>query len=216
MTATPAPTLDIWEALRAGWRGFVGNLGPLLLLAVVAIVLSVVVGVVFGGSADPGELTGPTAALGNLVSFLVNQLIAMVAILLALTIIDGHRVTTDRLVPSSGVFVSYVLGSVLFSIMLLIGFVLLVIPALIVGTIFGFYGWAIIDHGHNPIDGLRHSAEITRGNRWTVFGFFALVVLLNVLGALALGVGLLVAYPVTFLATGHVYRQLDPATAPAI
>jgi hypothetical protein len=128
---TPSQSLDIGEAFRAGWRGFVANIGPLI---VVALIVWVVTAVANWLATDT---TGVFRFIMGWVSFFVGQLIAVVWISLGLAIIDGREITTDTLLPSGGTFVSYVIASFLFSLMLGVGLILLVIPGLLVAVVFG-------------------------------------------------------------------------------
>jgi len=52
------------------------------------------------------------------------------------------------------------------------------------------------------------SNRITRGHKWQLFGFVLLLLLINLLGLLALVVGILVSIPVSTLAFVHAYRVL--------
>ena len=90
-----------------------------------------------------------------------------------------------------------------------IGLVLLIVPGIIFAVIFGFYGWGLVDGVvDDGVSALRHSAEITRGHRWQLFGFAIVLILFNLLGLLALVVGVLITSAVSILALAHVYRQL--------
>lgn len=89
MTSTPSQSLDIGEAFRAGWRGFVANIGPLI---VVALVVWVVTAVANWLATDT---TGVFRFIMGWVSFFVGQLIAVVWISLGLAIVDGREITTD-------------------------------------------------------------------------------------------------------------------------
>jgi len=209
VTQTPSQSLDISEAFRAGWRGFVANIVPLI---VIALVVWVVTGAV---NLWANQSTGWVQFVLGLVSFFLGQLIAIVWISLALAIVDGREITTDTLLPSGATLISYLIASFLFSLMLGIGLVLLVIPGLIVAVVFGLYGWALVDKALDPIEALRHSSRITSGHRWQVVAFLLAALVLNLVGVLLLVVGVLVTSAVTLIAAGHVYRQLDGSLQPA-
>jgi uncharacterized membrane protein len=55
---------------------------------------------------------------------------------------------------------------------------------------------------------MKESKRITHGYKWPLLGFIFVLALVNLLGALALGVGLLVSVPVSTLALVHAYRTL--------
>ena len=212
MTQTPSPSsssLDIGEAFRAGWRGFTANIGPLI---VVALIVWVVTGAVNWLSTDT---TGIIRFLASVVSFFLGQLIAIVWISLALAIIDGRPISGESLLPDGSTLISYIIASLVFSVMFAVGLVLLIIPGIIVAVVFGLYGWALVDKGLDPIGSLRESSRLTAGRRGQLFLFVLLAIGLNILGLLALIVGVLITSAVTLIAAGHVYRQLDGSLQPA-
>lgn len=208
MTQTPSPSLDIGAAFRAGWRGFTANIGPLI---VVALVVWVVTGAVNWLSTDT---SGIVRFLASVLSFFLGQLVAIVWISLALAIIDGRPISGESLLPDGSTLISYVIASLVFSVMLFVGLVLLIIPGLIVAVVFGVYGWALVDKGLDPIGSLRESSRLTAGRRGQLFVFILAAIGLNILGLLALVVGVLITSAVTLIAAGHVYRQLDGSLQP--
>lgn len=209
MTQTPSPSLDIGEAFRAGWRGFVANIGPMIIVAIVVWAVTAIV------QFWANQTTGFAQFVLRLVAFFVGQLVAIVWIKLALSILDGREITSDALLPSGATLVSYIVASFLFAVMLTIGLVLLVVPGIIVAVVFGLYGWALVDKGLDPIEALSHSSRITRGHRWEVLAFALLAILLNIVGVLVLVIGVLVTSAVTLIAIAHAYRQLDGSLQPA-
>jgi len=210
MTQTPSPTIDIGGAFRAGWQGFVANIGPMI---VVAIIIWVVTAAVNWLATDT---TGIIRFLASLVAFFLGQLVAIVWISLALAIIDGRPINSDTLLPDGTTLIYYIIASFLFSVMVFVGLLLLIIPGLILAVIFGLYGWALVDKGLDPIASLRESSRLTAGNRGRLFLFVVAVIGLNILGLLALIIGVLITSAVSLIAAGHVYRQLDGTLPDAV
>jgi uncharacterized membrane protein len=81
---------------------------------------------------------------------------------------------------------------------------------------FRFYRYFIIDQRLGPIEALKRSYEITAGSEWELFLFYLLIIGVNLLGALACGIGLLATVPASMVAEAFVYRKLLTAkeTAP--
>lgn len=202
MSAVPA-SFSYGDALRHGWRAFTANIGPMALYALVVVAVSVLVNVVFGTP------EGTRSFVGNIVVFLVNQLVAIGWLRIALDAVDGRQIDTDRVRGAFSVFVPFLVAAILFSLGVTIGLILLIVPGIIFAVIFGFYGWGLVDGAvDDGVAALRHSAEITRGHRWQLFGFVIVLILFNLLGLLALLVGVLITSAVSILALAHVYRQL--------
>jgi uncharacterized membrane protein len=203
MSAVPA-SFSYGDALRHGWRAFTANIGPMALYALVVIGVSVLVNIVFG------RPDGTQSFLGNLVGFLVNQLITIGWLRIALDAVDGRPIDTDRIRNAFSVFVPFLVAAILFSLGVTLGLILLIVPGIIFAVVFGFYGWALVDGAvEDGVAALRHSAEITRGNRWQLFGFGIVLLALNLLGLLALVIGVVITSAVSILALAHVYRQLS-------
>jgi len=95
-----------------------------------------------------------------------------------------------------------------------LGFLLLIVLGIIFVLMFMFTTLIVIDRGLGPIEAMKESSRITRGHRWTLLGLALLVLLVNLLGPLALVVGLLVSVPVSWIALAHVYCVLARRTAP--
>jgi uncharacterized membrane protein len=102
----------------------------------------------------------------------------------------------------------------LVGIIVFFGFLLLVVPGIIAAVGLGFAPYLVIDRAKGPIEALKESWRITQGHKWQLFLFGLALIGLNILGLLALVVGLLVSVPVTWLAVTHAYRTLQSQTQP--
>ena len=98
---------------------------------------------------------------------------------------------------------------ILYGIAAAVGLVLLIIPGVIAMLALQFGDYIVIDKGLGPIEALKESMRITRGNLWELLVLFAFIAALNIAGALALLVGLFVTVPVSWLAIVHAYRTLE-------
>jgi len=202
---TASRRFSIGAAIGDGWRAFTANIVPMVLYGLVVLVVSFILDLILG------EATGTIrATLTGVVVFVVNQLVTIGWLRIALDIVDGRAVTAERVRESFDILLPFAIAAILFSIMLAVGTALLVVPGIIVAVVFGFYGWILVDGpATQPIEALRRSAEITRGERLHLFAFGVVLLLLNLLGLLVFIVGVLVTSAVTMLAVAHVYRQLD-------
>jgi uncharacterized membrane protein len=105
-------------------------------------------------------------------------------------------------------FFKYLIGDILYGLIIIGGLILLIIPGIIWAIQFQFFGYLIIDKGLGPIEALKKSSKITKGAKWDLFLLGILLVLINILGALALLVGLFATIPTTMIANAFVYRKL--------
>ena len=92
-----------------------------------------------------------------------------------------------------------------------IGFLLLILPGIYLSVRWYLFPWVLVDKGVGPFEALRQSWEMTRGSFWNLFLLGFLLCVINILGTMALLIGLLVTIPLSIVAVGHVYRQLERA-----
>ena len=113
--------------------------------------------------------------------------------------------------PKAEIFFYYLIASWLVGAAIGIGFLLLIIPGIILFARMAFYGFLIIDEKHGPLSSIEESWLLTKGHTWKLIGFFALALLFNLLGFLCLIFGTLVTAPITFLAFINIFEQLKRA-----
>lgn len=106
-------------------------------------------------------------------------------------------------------FWQYFVAVICVGILVVLGLILLIVPGLILMTLFAFVKLLVIDRNLDPIKAMKESVRITSGSRLELFFLLIALVILNVLGALALFVGLLLTVPVSALALTHAYRTLS-------
>lgn len=99
--------------------------------------------------------------------------------------------------------------SALLWIVIFLGLILLIVPGIIASLVFAFATYAVADRGLGPVEAFKESARITKGNRGKLFLLSLAMIGINVLGFLALIIGLAVTVPVTALAFAHAYRTLE-------
>jgi uncharacterized membrane protein len=104
---------------------------------------------------------------------------------------------------------SFVAASIMYFVIIAVGFALLIIPGIILLLVFAFPFYPIIERGLGPIEAFRYSKRITAGYRWQLLLLMILSVLAVILGMICLLVGVLVALPVIGLANVHAYRTLQ-------
>ena len=160
------------------------------------------------------ETVGRQAPVGSLLSLVLTTIVSMGVIAFFLRAHDDpDRVAlADLWHPRP--FWKYLGASRLLVLGGALGFLLLIVLGIIFVLMFMFTTLIVIDRGLGPIEAMKESSRITRGHRWTLLGLALLVVLVNLLGLLALVVGLLVSVPVSWIALAHVYRVLARRTAP--
>jgi hypothetical protein len=203
------------SALRFGWETFkkrpwffVGSTVVILLASGLIDAFSSALDAAVGGSAEQPSLIGTLVNLG------LGTLLGMGATAFYLAAHDNPD-TADLSLPwHPRPFWKFLGASILLSLAVAIGLVLLIVPGIIFGLMFMFATFVVIERELGPIDAMNESNRLTRGHKWQLFGFVLVLLLINLLGLLALVVGILVSIPVSTLAFVHAYRVLGGKAEP--
>lgn len=211
-----APESPVPDGFRYGWQKLTENFGAILVAVIAYLAVFTVVGVVFfsillgAGSVSDGNAAAAGLGFGSIVFVLVIIVLGMLAqagiIRGALAITHGRRVTVGDFFTFSN------FGPVVLTI-LLIGFASAIlsftfIGALLVGFFSQFALFFVIDKGLGVIDAIKASVRLVLDNISTAVLLFVFVYLATALGAVALLVGLIIAVPVSIIASAYVYRKL--------
>ena len=196
-------TFTIGEALGYGWKGFWKNIGQLIVVGLAVVGIQLVFAWV-GSQVDSGFLGSVVGFVGSVISIII----VLGWIRAGLAITRGESIELGSVFTFDGWF-RYAIASILFSLGLAIGLILLVIPGIIFATVFGFYGWLIVDKGAGIGDSFSRSAEITKGNRWNIFALSIVLLLLNMVGLLLFVVGLVFTAGISLVTVAYVYRIIS-------
>src|SRR6056297_2602501 len=105
----------------------------------------------------------------------------------------------------------FLVSTIIYDLIVTVGFLLLIVPGIIWAIKFELFPYFIVEEGMGPIEALKASSQITSGDKWNLFLLGLLLLLINVLGFLALIVGMLVTYPLSMLAMAYAYIHLKKA-----
>jgi len=142
-----------------------------------------------------------------IVLFIVNLIIGIGLIKIILEFVDEKKPKFSDLLYYKPV-VKYFIGTTVQGIITLVGFILLIIPGIIFSVRLQFVNYLIVDKNLGPVDAIKKSWNMTRGNTWNLFFFGILIGLINILGLLCLVVGLFITVPLSMLASAFIYRKL--------
>jgi uncharacterized membrane protein len=134
----------------------------------------------------------------------------------ALKLLDKGEADLSDLLACVDKVPSYLLSTLVFMILVTVGFWLLLVPGIFLMMRLGFYPFLIVDKGMGPIEALKYSYEITKGSTWKLFGLLVMLVLIFIAGLLCLIVGLIPAAAMSVLAVAFTYRQLTTDKVEAV
>lgn len=206
MTLNPVP---IGETVRYGWDQVTERLGFWIVLIIIIGAVSSLPQLI----AQPFEESAPFLnLLINLAGSVISILVSIGSIAISLKVYDGQPVTYAGLFSRRHLFWRYLGATIVYTILIMVGFVLLIVPGVIFLVKYQFALYAIVDRGVGITDAFNTSARLTNGVKGKLFVFDLALFAVLLLGVVALGIGLLVAWPVVLMATAYMYRHRDAAT----
>jgi uncharacterized membrane protein len=211
------PAFSIGDSIRFGWETFKARPGVLIGAFLLTMIIPSIPGILFPGPEVVQGAPPPPPTVGHALAALVSVVLSIFATLGATTFalrahddIAGVQIA-DLWNPRP--FWRFLGAQLLVGIIVFFGFLLLVVPGIIAAVGLGFAPYLVIDRGRGPIEALKESWRITKGHKVQLFLFGLALIGLNILGLLALVVGIVVSVPVTWLAVTHAYRKLQSSAA---
>lgn len=193
--------------LKHGWRQMQSHLGVLIGAMFLALIISLIP-LVIGGMIQNGD----AAAIVSIVMFLLYVVLIIYfsigLIRMTIAASDEQPVTISMLFSGHDVLLPYFGVSVLYGLIVVVGYFLLIFPGIIWGLKYMFAPILVIDQKLGPMEALRKSAEMTHGFKWDMLGFASVMQVVNVIGMLALYIGLVVSVPTTLISFARLYRHM--------
>jgi hypothetical protein len=190
---------------RTAWRVFGTSRAPFILSVIalfaswVALELTVVALYGFG------VIVNLALHLGFAV-FFSGLLVGLNA--MALQALTGRDIRFPQVAALMGRGPSFLGALLIYIPAVACGLLLLVVPGIYVAVRYSLFPQVLATRAASPVGALREAATLADGHWWRLFKVQAAALLVNIAGAALLGIGLLVAGPVTILATSGLYRYL--------
>lgn len=189
----------------------------LLVYFVAYIVVMIVVGIALNmiGLGSPDEL-----GAGFLIMLALNTVIAGILISFAtaplwvgVMYLGVKRSVNEQLQPSSVLNYFYAtvplgLAFVLMYILISIGFFLLIIPGIYLSIAYSMSLILVVDKGMSPWKALETSRKAVTKHWFSLFVLFLAISIINALGTIPLGLGLIWTVPMSIIAYGIAYRNM--------
>ncbi len=194
-------SLDISRYVREGWELLMSHFANLIVATLIFLGIQFAIGSlvpVFGGMIVSGPLMG---GLFYVILDLKRGKEFQIA-----RMFDGF---TKKLVP-------LVLVGALTSIFITAGFFMLILPGLLISGWYLFPYLFVVDKDMDFWPAMEASREIGFNNHVHVFLFVAALIVINLLGALAVGIGLLISVPLSMCSVVIAYESLTGVKAEAV
>jgi uncharacterized membrane protein len=206
--------LSVGDAIRYGWNRFKANPWVWVGVVIIAALIQGLLNALFGNrSAFRVDMFGQSLwsigwIVGSILTVVVGYLINAAFVRGSLHEVDGQRPTLGSFFRFTNVG-NVILASILVGVMIAVGLFLLVIPGLIVAFLSWWTLQFVIDRHDSAIDGIRSSFRAISSQAGSVFLLALALIGINILGAIPLGLGLLITVPLSTIASTYAYRVVS-------
>jgi uncharacterized membrane protein len=198
--------VKIGDYIGTGWETFKKNPGGFVGFTLVVFLINVAV----------AKINQSASPVGTLISLLVSGPLNAGFLIVAFKLLKNRATTFGDFFRGFNNFLPLFLVSLVSSVMIGIGFVLLLLPGIYLAVAYTFALPLVLEKKMNFWDAMEFSRKLISKNWFSFFGFAFVLVLVNLAGGLLLGVGLLVTIPLTICAIAAAYADivgLPPSSA---
>ena len=159
-------------------RNFVSFTALALVIGLVSLAfqLLILVPMMVSGAQDPTQINWGLVFLGSVIPMVVNALTQATIIYGTFQDLRGQRAGIGDCITRGLVsIVPVIIGSILLSLGVSVGLMLIVVPGLILLVMWWVYIPAIVVESKGIIEAFGRSRELTRGRRWHLLGLILIV-----------------------------------------
>jgi hypothetical protein len=151
----------------------------------------------------------------NIISLLISAVILAIFFVgfdlgfkkIALGLYDRDKSSVKELFSCFSLAPKALVGWILYSLMVWVGWLFFVLPGFIALLRFAFFPYFIIDKHVGPIAALKKSYEVTKHHVWDMFAFWVAIKIVVYFGFLS-WIGIMITWPLSTLAYAFFYRKL--------
>lgn len=193
------------EALRFGWETAKKNIRFFIVVLLITFGISFIFSTL--DSSFEEEAVSPRFIIGIL-SWVVSSITSIGLIQICLNFVEKKESKYMDLFTHYDRTVNYMATSILYGLIVVAGLILLVVPAIYWGVRFQFFSYLVTEKNLGPIEALKGSWNMTADHTWQLFVYGLIVMGINILGILAIFIGMFWTIPTTQLATAYLYKHL--------
>jgi len=188
-------TFKIWSKIKEAWPIYKENFGTFLLLIVITAVVKII------GSGDNWVL--------EILSILVGIVLSYIWIRFSLDLLDKKvsNPFSTKAIPTLSQFWDFFKVIVLYSLCVLGGLILLVIPGFYVAGRLVFSPYLSIEKKQGARVTIKEAWEMTKNNGWKLFWKSFVIRLFMFVGFIVFVIGSFITCPLGFIVMAMMYRE---------
>lgn len=180
--------------LKEGWELFKSRPGEFIVFTIILAVVTAVL--------------SKLDFIGTLASTAVTPVLYAGFIIVVFMLLRGQEVQFGDFFKGYNYFLPLFLASIVMSLLVTIGTFLLVLPGIYLIVSYMFVSMLIVDYHMEFWQAMETSRKIVTKNWFSLFVFALILFVINLLGMLALGIGLLVTLPLSVCSICVAYRDI--------
>ncbi len=198
-----SPDLSVGTLFSRAWEVFRNHMGFMVGVFLIYALLTSSGGIV----GDDGWFGG----LGDLIMFVISGPITAGTYAVALGLIRGEPRDLGEMFNGFREFGRAFGVFTLYTIVFVCGLVLLIVPGIYIGVALAPAMYLVMDDRLGVVDTLRKAWSMTEGYRWEIFLVGLAIVGINILGLIALLIGVIFTGAFSLLVGAALYDELDRA-----
>jgi len=204
-TIMTSPAATVGSSYSNGWRQLWKHFLELFLIGLIALLIGLPSGV--GGWFEDIAVAGAIFGFFGLVySILISGPVDYGVAFAYLKAARGDKLEIKDMFEAFKNYWNAVLASLLVSVIIIIGLVLLIVPGIIFACKLVFTPYLVVDRKMEVIEAIKESWRMTGGHAWTVFFIGLLAIPIGMAGLICFGVGVIISImwvTITFASLYH-------------
>lgn len=197
-------TISTKQILKTAWEHTKTHFwflwGLFAIIGVVTIVLSI--------SLDAYEENAIAVIVLMIAQMLIGIIFQIGVCRILLNLSVGRTVEYGQLIGNSQYLVRFFLATLLYSLIVTVGTLLLLIPGIIWSLKYSQWPYLMVEKNMGVLESLKKSGEITYGAKMDMFVLMLALAGIMLISVIPLGLGLIVTIPLSTLVPVFVYREL--------
>ena len=191
-------TVKIGEYIGSGWSLFKKNAGPFIGFTILVALINILI----------AKINESASPVGSLISILISGPLNAGFLIVAFKLLRDRATSFGDFFRGFNYYLPLFLVSLVSGVMIGIGFILLIIPGIYLAVAYTFALPFVLEKKMNFWDAMELSRKLISKNWFAFFGFVLVLGLVNIAGALVLGLGLLVTIPLSVGAIAAAYDDI--------